>query len=105
LIQLVEKHYPGFSELIEFKELATPLSYIELAGRSTGEFYGLPAIPEKYKLKWLGAITPVKNFYLAGSDVYSLGIVGSMMGGVAAAAHVLHPAGFPKIMNAVKKRK
>jgi all-trans-retinol 13,14-reductase len=101
LINLVEKHYPGFKDLIEYMELSTPLTYIELSGRSNGEFYGLAATPERYKLEWLGAKTPLKNFYLSGSDVMSLGIMGALMGGVAAAACILEPAGFPKIMKAV----
>lgn len=102
LLNLVEKHYPGFKDLVEYKELSTPLTYVELSGRQNGEFYGIASCPERYKLKWLGAKTPVKNFYLAGSDAMSLGIVGSLMGGAAAAALVLEPAGFPKIMKAVQ---
>ena len=101
LLNLVEKHYPGFKDLVEYMELSTPLTYIELSGRANGEFYGLSATPERYKLKWLGAKTPLENFYLSGSDVMSLGIMGALMGGVATAACILEPAGFPKIMRAV----
>ncbi|MBP9163496.1 MAG: NAD(P)/FAD-dependent oxidoreductase [Leptospiraceae bacterium] len=101
LLNLVEKHYSGFKDLVEYMELSTPLTYVELSGRPNGEFYGLSATPERYKLKWLGAKTPLKNFYLSGSDVMSLGIMGALMGGVATAASILEPAGFPKIMKAV----
>lgn len=105
LLDLVEKHFPGFKDLVEYTELSTPLTYVELSGRSNGEFYGLAACPERYKIKWLGTKTPVKNLYLAGSDVMSLGIMGALMGGVAAAADILEPAGFPKIMKAVNSQK
>lgn len=104
LLNLVEKHYPGFKDLVEYTELSTPLTYIELSGRPSGEFYGLAATPERYKLKWLGAKTPLKNFYLSGSDVMSLGIMGALMGGVAAAACILEPGGFPKIMKAINSK-
>ncbi|HNO22349.1 MAG TPA: NAD(P)/FAD-dependent oxidoreductase [Leptospiraceae bacterium] len=104
LLDLVEKHYPGFKDMVEYTELSTPLTYLDLGGRPRGEFYGLPAVPEKYRIKWLGPKTPLKNFYMSGSDVMSLGIMGAMMGGVAAAACVLEPAGFPKIMKAVDRK-
>jgi all-trans-retinol 13,14-reductase len=105
LLNLVEKNYPGFKSMVEYKELSTPLTYIELAGRSNGEFYGIPGTPERYKLKWLGVKTPVKNFYIAGSDVFSLGITGAMMGGVAAAAHAIGSGGFPKILKEANRKK
>jgi phytoene dehydrogenase-like protein len=53
----------------------------------------------------LGAKTPVKNFYIAGSDVFSLGITGAMMGGVAAAAHAIGSGGFPKILKEANRKK
>lgn len=105
LLNLVEKKYPGFKDLVEYQELSTPLTYIELAGRPSGEFYGLAATPEKFKIKWLGAKTPIQNFFLGGTDAMSLGITGAMMGGVAAAACILDPAGFPKIIKAVESQK
>ncbi len=104
LLNLVEKKYPGFKDIVEYTELSTPLTYLDLGGRPRGEFYGLAAVPERYKIKWLGPKTPLKNFYMSGSDVMSLGIMGAMMGGVTAAACVLDPAGFPKIMKAVSQR-
>ncbi len=102
LLNLVEKHFPGFRDLVEFQELSTPLTYVNLAGRPSGQFYGLPAIPERFRIEWLGPRTSLKNFYLSGSDVMCLGLMGAMMGGIAAAACVLDPAGFPRIMRAIK---
>lgn len=104
LLNLVEKKYPGFKDLVDYTELSTPLTYIELAGRSNGEFYGLASTPERFKIKWLGPKTPLKNFYLAGTDAMALGITGAMMGGVAAAACVLDPGGFPKIIKGVNRK-
>jgi phytoene dehydrogenase-like protein len=103
LLDLVEKKFPGFKDLVEFQEVSTPLTYMDLIGKPNGEFYGLAAYPERYKVKWLGPKTPIKNFYLSGTDAMSLGIMGALMGGVAAAACVLAPAGFPKIMKAINK--
>ncbi len=98
----MESKFPGFRELVEYKEVSTPLSY-ELGGRSNGEFYGIPAVPQRFKLKWLCHTTPIKNFYLTGTDASSLGFIGAMMGGVVTASAILEPAGFPKILRAVRK--
>jgi phytoene dehydrogenase-like protein len=101
LLNLVEKNLPGFKDLVEYTELSTPLTYVDLAAKDHGEFYGLAASPERYKLKWLGVKTPLKNFYLTGSDAMSLGILGALMGGMATASCVLNPGGYYKIKKTI----
>jgi all-trans-retinol 13,14-reductase len=98
LLSFVELHYPRFTELVEYRELATPLSVEHFAAHPGGAIYGLPAVPERYGIEGLGIRTPIRGLLLTGSDVAVHGIVGAMMGGVGTAAHVLGGAGFIRIM-------
>ena len=97
-MRLAETAAPGFSALVEYRELSTPLTVEHFTSHPGGRFYGLPTRPARYRSSPLGALTPVPGLYLAGADVASLGIIGAMMGGVAAASHVLGPLGFLRIM-------
>jgi hypothetical protein len=48
--------------------------------------------------KWLNAKTPIKNLYLIGVDLGSLGIMGVTIGDVTATGLLNSPLGFYKIM-------
>jgi len=82
LIEFVDRRFPGFSELIDYCELSTPLSTANFTGHKAGCIYGLPGIPEKLAVSWLSPRTPIKNLYLTGADVTGQGIVGALMGGI-----------------------
>ncbi len=103
LLALVEIYYPGFSELVAYQELATPLTVEHFDGSDRGVIYGIPAIPARIDRPWIQVKTPVKNLYLTGSDAASLGIVGAMMGGVATAGVLNGPFGFFKVMAAISR--
>ncbi|MEM8810126.1 MAG: NAD(P)/FAD-dependent oxidoreductase, partial [Cyanobacteria bacterium P01_G01_bin.38] len=66
LIQLVEDHYPGFADLIEYAELSTPLTVEHFDASDRGVIYGVPCIPERLDQPWAAARTPIKNLYLTG---------------------------------------
>jgi phytoene dehydrogenase-like protein len=102
MLELVERHLPGFRDLVDYSELSTPLSVEHFTASPRGAIYGLPATPERFRQDWLGVRTPVKNVFLAGADVYVHGVLGAAMGGVAAAGAVLGPLGFPRLMGAIK---
>jgi len=104
LLDLVERHHPGFGELVEYSELATPLTFEHFTAAPSGMIYGYPATPEKYCKSWLGPRTPIKNLYLTGSDAALLGIMGALMGGVVTASCLLGPFGFIKVMGAARSR-
>jgi all-trans-retinol 13,14-reductase len=89
LLELVESRYPGFRELVCYQELSTPLSTTTFTGYPGGAIYGLPAVPARYALSWLGYRTPVENLYLTGSDAFAHGFVGAMMSGAFTAAHIM----------------
>jgi phytoene dehydrogenase-like protein len=89
LLDLVEKHLPGFKEQVAYCELSTPLSTEYYTGYPQGNIYGIPATPDRYRQKWIGLNTPLKGLYLTGSDAAAHGIAGAMMGGVLTAAAIL----------------
>jgi all-trans-retinol 13,14-reductase len=101
LLALVERHYPGFGDLVEYVELATPLTFEHFTGAPSGAIYGYPGTPGRYRSDWLNVKTPVRNLYLTGADACSSGIAGALMGGVTAASRLLGPFGFMKVMRAV----
>jgi phytoene dehydrogenase-like protein len=103
MLRLVERHFPKFRTLIDYKELSTPLTMEHFTGRREGLMYGVPATPDRFQLTCLEPKTSIPNLYLSGSDVCSLGIVGAMMGGVAAAALVNGSFGFIKIMSQIQR--
>lgn len=104
LLGLVERHIPGFSELVAYKELATPLTIEHFSGRAYGRMYGVADVPEKFNSNALRVKTPISGMYLTGSDVCSLGIGGALMGGVGAASRLNGPLGFFRIMGQATAR-
>ena len=85
LIALAERHIPGLKGLIDYVEVATPLTLEHFDTRPGGRMYGLAATPELFGSSLLGPRTPIKGLYLAGNDSATLGFVGAVMGGFLAA--------------------
>ena len=103
LLDFVEERYPGFKNLVDYYELSTPLSSEYFSGHFQGAMYGLAATPERFRKSYLSPETPIEGYYLSGTDVACLGIVGSMMGAVVTAAKIMGGAGFINIISAAKK--
>ncbi len=101
LLELIERHHPGFRDLIEYSELGTPLTFEHFTAAPSGSIYGYPGTPERYRKPWLAPGTPIRNLYLTGSDAALLGIMGALMGGVLTASRVIGPLGFLRIMRAI----
>ena len=104
LLDLVERHHPGFGDLVGYSELATPLTFEHFTAAPSGTIYGYPATPERYGKAWLGPRTMIQNLYLTGSDVALLGIMGALMGAVVTASCVLGRFGFLEVMRAARAR-
>jgi all-trans-retinol 13,14-reductase len=103
LLDFVEGTLPGFKAQVAYHELSTPLSTEYYTGYPQGNIYGIPATPQRYKQKWIGVRTPVKNLYLTGSDAAAHGISGALMGGVLTAATILGmPGSLMKILRTAK---
>lgn len=85
LIGFVDEHYPGFAQLVAYKELSTPLTNEYFTRHFHGATYGLPSVPERWKREnwdWTRPTTPVAGLYLAGIDVSTPGILGALFSSV-----------------------
>jgi all-trans-retinol 13,14-reductase len=85
----VERNVPAIAGKIDRAELSTPLTTRHFMNYQQGEAYGLAATPERFRLRSLTPHTPVRNLYLTGQDVASLGVAGALFGGVMTASAVL----------------
>ena len=85
----VERHVPAVAGKIDRAELSTPLTTRHFMNYQRGEAYGLAATPERFRLRSLTPHTSIRNLYLTGQDVASLGVAGALFGGVIAASAVL----------------
>ena len=102
MLELAESAAPGLTELVDYVETSTPLTYKHYTAHPAGAFYGPPATPLRYRSRPLGPRTAVPSLFLSGQDAGSTGIMGAMMGGVAAACQVLGPRGYPTIASALR---
>ncbi len=98
MIQLTERHVPGFSDMIDYCEVATPLTMEYFTNRSRGPMYGFRPTPQFYSEQRFKVKTPIKGLYLSGTDVCAPGVGGAMMGGVATAAEMNGYFGFVRVV-------
>jgi all-trans-retinol 13,14-reductase len=104
ILNFLEEKFPGFKDLVEFTDLATPVTYEKMANHRKGEIYSIPPTVDRFhKMMFAGVRTPVKGLYLTGSDASTHGIVGAMMGGFMAAAASIGLSGYYKIGSRVNQ--
>jgi all-trans-retinol 13,14-reductase len=80
---------PQARGLVRHIEVSTPLTYQTFVKRSRGDFMGIESSPDRFRLDWLRARTPVDGLFLTGQDVATDGVIGALAGGVACASSVL----------------
>jgi all-trans-retinol 13,14-reductase len=85
----VERNVPAVAGKIDHAELSTPLTTRHFMNYPQGEAYGLAATSERFRLRCLTPHTPVRNLFLTGQDVTSLGVAGALFGGVVSASAIL----------------
>jgi all-trans-retinol 13,14-reductase len=85
----LERHLPAARGKIETAELSTPLSTRHFVNYQSGEIYGASCVPARFRARVFGAHTPIRNLYLTGQDVSTLGVTGALFGGVIAASAIL----------------
>ena len=85
----MERNVPAVAGKIDHAELSTPLTTRHFMNYPQGEAYGLAATPERFRLRSLTPHTSVRNLYLTGQDVASLGVAGALFGGVITASAIL----------------
>jgi phytoene dehydrogenase-like protein len=82
LLEFVDSRIPGFLAEVDYVELSTPLSSEYFSSHREGNLYGFPGIPRRYSLKSLSPKTTIEGLTVVGTDAYSHGITGAMMGGI-----------------------
>jgi all-trans-retinol 13,14-reductase len=98
LVALTDSAIPGLASLIDYAEVATPATVEHFTSWPRGAFYGIPAIPQRYRSPWTQIETPIPGLLLTGTDVASHGILGAMMGGAFTAAKLLGAFGLLRVM-------
>jgi all-trans-retinol 13,14-reductase len=83
------RQVPALAGKIDYTELSTPLSTRHFMNHQQGEMYGLSGTPERFRLRCLTPRTPIRQLYLTGQDVASLGVTGALFGGVLTACAIL----------------
>jgi all-trans-retinol 13,14-reductase len=85
----LERQVPALAGKVDVAELSTPLTTRHFTNYRAGEIYGLNSTPDRFKLRCLTPRTTIRNLYLTGQDICTLGVVGAMFGGVLAASTIL----------------
>lgn len=101
LLDYLYQVVPQLKGKIAFYELSTPLSTKLFSNYEFGEIYGLDHTPQRFRIKNLRPQTPIKNLYLTGQDVVSVGIGGALIAGALTAQVVSGK----NIMSKIAKRK
>lgn len=82
LLKRLRECIPEVMEKLVLFELSTPLTTEHFTRAEHGAIYGLEATPERFTCTALRTRTPLKNFYMSGVDIASLGVVGAMTSGM-----------------------
>jgi all-trans-retinol 13,14-reductase len=88
LLAQFKRHFPRLAPLIDFHEVATPLSQAAYVAADRGAMYGIEMSAERLRHRALNVRTPVRGLLLAGQDAASPGVQGAFMGGFMAAASI-----------------
>jgi len=89
IINTVFKHVPQIKNALKYKELSTPLSVKSLANYSKGELYGIDHTPQRFHQRWLRPQTDIKNLYLTGQDILTVGVTSALFSGLVTASSIL----------------
>ena len=89
ILNVVYKHVPEAKDAMDYYELSTPLSVRDMAHYPGGEMYGLDHTPQRFHQKWLRPQTNIKNLYLTGQDVTTVGLTSALFSGLLTASSVL----------------
>jgi len=89
LLQSVYKYVPNTKDALDYYELSTPLTVNSLANYPEGEMYGIEHSPERFRQRWLRPQTDIKNLYLTGQDVLTVGVTAAMFSGIVTVSAIL----------------
>ena len=88
LLEHLYKYVPQVKGKIDTYELSTPVTTKHFCNYINGEIYGLDHPPERFTKEYLKPQTPIKNLFLTGQDIVTVGIGGALMSGVLTASAI-----------------
>ena len=88
MLKEMQKNMPQLMKKCTFHELSTPLSTTHYCSSPQGAIYGIAPTPQRWRTQALRPKSPLPGFYLTGSDIGTLGVVGAMLGGVLTATRI-----------------
>ena len=99
LLKELYKLEPQLEGKVDYYELSTPLTTKHFVNYDNGEIYGINHTPDRFRLKFLKPQTPIKNLYLTGQDIVTVGIGGALFSGLLTAAVVTRKNLVMKVLN------
>ena len=90
ILDKVYEYVPNAKNAMDYHELSTPLSVRSMANYQKGELYGINHDPERFRQKWLRPQTDIKNLYLTGQDVLTVGVTSALFSGLLTASAILN---------------
>jgi all-trans-retinol 13,14-reductase len=88
LLKVLFQQLPHLQSRVDHYELSTPLTNKHFVNYDKGEMYGLDHGPERFRQKFLQPRTPIKNFFLTGQDIITVGVGAALFSGVLTASVV-----------------
>ncbi len=89
LLDKMYEHLPQLKGEVDYYELSTPLSTRDMSHYKRGELYGLNHTPSRFNQKNLTPRTGIKNLYLTGQDIVSVGLAGALSSGALTVSAIL----------------
>ena len=90
IISKIYEHCNHLKDIISYYELSSPLSTRDMAHYEFGELYGVDHTPSRFRQKWLKPQTPIKNLYMTGQDITTVGLPSALMSGVLTCSTLLN---------------
>ncbi len=100
LLEELYKQVPQVKGKVDYYELSTPLTTQHFVNYDKGEIYGLDHTPKRFRQTFLKPRTPIKNFFLTGQDVLTVGVGSALFSGVLTASALTGKNVLKKIMRA-----
>nr|VFJ91492.1 MAG: Phytoene dehydrogenase-related protein [Candidatus Kentron sp. LFY] len=104
IIERIDEKYQGFAQLVDYQELATPLTFETFQNSPLGQFYGLPVTKERILSPLKRARTPIKGLYLAGQDVTGPGMVPGLLSGLEVTTAIITKGKVLKMIRDIARR-
>lgn len=89
ILNTVYTQVPQIRNSLKYKELSTPLSVKSLANYPKGELYGINHTPNRFHQRWLKPKSEIKNLYLTGQDIITVGVTSALFSGLLTASSIL----------------